>query len=166
MTRRQDFIQRMLFEGFVILVLAFALSLTFNQFRNDRLPLVSGISENGAGDPLHTDETVISLADARALYDEGRVQFLDARSFDDYDAGHIRSAINLPWQEFDAHIETVLPQLRDDATIVAYCDGEACNLSKDLAEALKAMGFDRVKVLVNGWSLWRNAGLPTAGGPS
>lgn len=163
---RQTFVQRMLFQGFVILVLAAMLALTVNQFRGERLPWVGDFSASDGGDAAHDDGTTISLAEARTLFDADQVQFVDARSMDDFEAGHIRGALNLPWLEFDAHIEAVLPELRDDVTIVTYCDGEACHLSKDLARSLKDMGFVKVKVLVNGWSIWRDAGLPTAEGAS
>jgi len=46
--------------------------------------------------------------------------------------------------------------------IIAYCDGEACHLAPDLAEFLFFNGFDHVFYLKNGWSLWKEGGLPTA----
>ena len=38
--------------------------------------------------------------------------------------------------------------------LVTYCDGEACELSRDLADQLKAHGLKDVLVLKNGWTLW------------
>jgi len=46
-----------------------------------------------------------------------------------------------------------------DAMVIAYCDGESCSLSKDLALYLFFRGYDNVRVLVNGWSRWLEAGL-------
>jgi 3-mercaptopyruvate sulfurtransferase SseA len=45
-------------------------------------------------------------------------------------------------------------------TLITYCDGESCDLSHELALFLKEMGFENVRVLVNGWSVWQQAGLP------
>ena len=87
--------------------------------------------------------------------------FLDARSSHDYAQGHIRCALNIPWQSFEEYIERVWGELPEDAWIVTYCDGEDCSLSEDLAKELIAMGHEKVKVLVNGWTRWLEAGLPT-----
>jgi 3-mercaptopyruvate sulfurtransferase SseA len=44
--------------------------------------------------------------------------------------------------------------------VITYCDGDSCNLSKDLALFMENLGFSKVLVLVNGWTLWQDAGLP------
>jgi 3-mercaptopyruvate sulfurtransferase SseA len=46
---------------------------------------------------------------------------------------------------------------------MAYCDGVACSLSAELARAMEERGVPRVKVLVNGWSRWKEAGYPVEG---
>jgi 3-mercaptopyruvate sulfurtransferase SseA len=52
-------------------------------------------------------------------------------------------------------------RLEGSGTIITYCDGESCELSHELALFLKEMGFANVRVLVNGWTVWQQAGLPT-----
>jgi 3-mercaptopyruvate sulfurtransferase SseA len=47
-------------------------------------------------------------------------------------------------------------------TIITYCDGERCPLSRELAEALRVEGVENVRELRNGWTLWQEQGLPTA----
>jgi 3-mercaptopyruvate sulfurtransferase SseA len=49
-----------------------------------------------------------------------------------------------------------------DSTIVTYCDGEACGPSHELAVALLGKGYPDVHVLLNGWTVWRQAGPPTS----
>ena len=44
------------------------------------------------------------------------------------------------------------------------CDGETCELSHDLALFLRDAGFVNTRVLVNGWTLWQQAGLPMEAG--
>jgi 3-mercaptopyruvate sulfurtransferase SseA len=51
-------------------------------------------------------------------------------------------------------------KIPDHAWIVTYCDGETCSLSEDLARELVSMGYEKVRVLSNGWTRWREAGLP------
>ena len=38
-------------------------------------------------------------------------------------------------------------------------DGDTCDLSKELALLLENPGFSKARVLVNGWSVWQQAGL-------
>jgi len=51
-------------------------------------------------------------------------------------------------------------KLEEKDTLVTYCDGEDCALSHDLAMFLKDLGYGDVRVLVNGWTVWQDAGLP------
>lgn len=152
-------------QSCAILVLAAALSLAVNHFRKDGLPLVGDRSPKADLSGLNSSEdAVVSIEEARALFLTDGAIFLDARSSEAYQAGHIKGALNLPAQNFDEFYPTVLPEIPPDSLIITYCDGEACDLSKDLALALSAKGFSHVRVLVNGWSVWRNAGLPVEGG--
>ena len=144
-----------------ILVLAAAAGLLMNQARSDTLPLVGAWSPDARLTTASGESLVISLKEARALCSNKEAVFLDARSSQDYARGHIRCALNLPWQSFEEYIGRVWEEIPDDAWIVIYCDGEDCSLSEDLAKELIAMGYEKVKVLVNGWTRWLKAGLPT-----
>jgi rhodanese-related sulfurtransferase len=73
---------------------------------------------------------------------------------------HIAGALNLPWEDFEAHFQQVMADVPPDALIITYCDGESCALSKDLALALQGKGYPHVRVLPNGLSLWKDEGLP------
>jgi 3-mercaptopyruvate sulfurtransferase SseA len=57
-----------------------------------------------------------------------------------------------------------LQDVPPDSLIIAYCDGESCTLSKELAFELAARGYSHVRVLVNGWSVWQDANLPVEAG--
>jgi rhodanese-related sulfurtransferase len=106
----------------------------------------------------------ISLDEAwRLCLNEGAV-FLDARSPDEYARGHIRCAQNVPWQFFDSYMERVWGLIPEDAWIVTYCDGETCSLSEDLANEPISIVYEKVKVLLNGWTRWMEAGLPVERG--
>jgi rhodanese-related sulfurtransferase len=104
---------------------------------------------------------VIPLDKAELLFHKKTAIFIDARSRTEYASGHIRGALSLSWQDVDhAYVESAA-LLDDNENIVTYCDGEACDLSHELALFLKEMGYENVYVLSNGWTEWTNAGLPT-----
>ncbi len=103
---------------------------------------------------------MISLDDARELFFSHSAVFLDARPREFYELGHIAGARSLPYDEFDKLFPSVMKNVGTETIIVAYCDGEHCNLSKDLALALIHKGYSNVYVLPNGWTSWKEAGLP------
>jgi rhodanese-related sulfurtransferase len=152
-------------QGGAILLLAAAIALAVNQLRAGSLPLVADWSPKarlatGAGVNLE-----ISFEDAQALFFAGAALFLDARSPQEYAAGHIQGALNLPWETFGDAFAQVMSGLPQDAAVVTYCDGETCALSRDLAFSLLQAGYFDVRVLVNGWSRWLDSHLPvTTGG--
>ena len=71
----------------------------------------------------------------------------------------------MPWQQVNDYLDTFFERVTDTKTIViAYCDGEACSLSEDLALMLSDMDYENVKVLINGWTMWSQNGYPTEQG--
>ena len=107
---------------------------------------------------------IVSLKAAHELWNSGAVFFLDARNLTDYVAGHIANAFNLPVEEFDQYYPGVAAMLSPDSVVIVYCDGEQCELSHQLALKFRQLGYRNVRVLVNGWTAWRAAGLPTHSG--
>jgi rhodanese-related sulfurtransferase len=105
----------------------------------------------------------VTLDEAKKLWDSGAF-FLDARAPADYAAGHIANAFSLPNEAFEEHFPTISALLTPDSSIVVYCDGLQCDLSHHLAERLRQLNFKNVRILVNGWTVWRAAGLPTGKG--
>ncbi len=147
-------------QAIFIILLSMALGVTVNLIRPDSIHFVETWS---MADKLVTedgDTLAIPLEDAAALFADNAVVFLDARSPVEFDQGHIQGAINLPWHDVDNYFETVIMTLDPEAMYITYCDGETCSLSHDLAMLLKDLGFTRIKVLVNGWTLWKEHDLP------
>jgi len=102
----------------------------------------------------------ISLSSAEKLFFQHQAVFIDARSPDQYRKGHIKGALNIPWNSVEKSIGYVLENIDPDTTIITYCDGLKCSLSHNLANFLIQLGYSDVKVLVNGWSAWLEKGLP------
>lgn len=147
-------------QALFIILISMVLGAAVNLIRPDGIPFVDTWS---MADKLVTDDgdtLAIPLKDAASLFADNAAIFLDARTPAEYDQGHIESAVNLPWYDVDTYFESVILTLDPEAMFITYCDGEACPLSHDLAMFLKDLGFTRVKVLVNGWSLWKEHRLP------
>jgi rhodanese-related sulfurtransferase len=122
-------------------------------------------SPEGRLGTIDTDEEPsVSLEEARALFLTHGAVFIDARPPETFEDGHIAGALNIFPETFDQSSAQMLTAVPPDSLVITYCDGETCNLSKDLATLLAARGYSHVRVLVNGWSRWQEAGLPTETG--
>ena len=86
---------------------------------------------------------------------KGLVTVLDVRPPDEYAAGHIAGAVNVPLAE----LEKYLRKLKPKKEIVAYCRGPHCVLSYDAVEKLRGRGI-KARRLKEGFPEWKAAGLP------
>lgn len=152
-------------QALVLTAMAAGLALTLNAVRPDALPLFGDWSVAARVVDAAGQSLIVSLDEAARLHETGAVVFMDARSQDEYAMGHVKGARSMPEIDTGGLHEKAMEGLSKDVTVIAYCDGEACQLSHDLALRLKGEGFADVRVLVNGWSAWLGAGLPTEAGP-
>ena len=84
-----------------------------------------------------------------------QVTVVDVRPEEEYVAGHLIGAINIPVDELEAR----LAELPPGREIVAYCRGPHCMLSYDAVEKLRQRGYD-ARRLEDGYPEWKAAGLP------
>lgn len=144
-----------------ILLMAVVLALGVNQLRPGRLPLVADWSTEARLQLSDGETLAVSPEEAEALFFSQTAVILDARSPDLFAEGHIQGALNLPPEELEKGLDTFLAEIPPESMIITYCDGETCNLSKELALALLERGYRNARVLVNGWTVWQERGLPT-----
>lgn len=90
----------------------------------------------------------------------GDAVFIDARSTEEYQQGHIARAISVPLEEFDPSMP-LLKQLAFHQKTITYCSGDQCEQSIDLAVRLEELGFGDVYFYTGGFQEWKDAGYPT-----
>ncbi len=83
------------------------------------------------------------------------VTVLDVRPREEFEAGHVQGAINIPIEELEQHLQ----QFNPNQEIVAYCRGPHCILAFDAVAQLREKGF-QARRLENGFPEWKIAGLP------
>lgn len=145
-------------RALAIVLLGVGLGLVGNLISPRGLPLVTPPKR------IPKPEEFISLEKAKELWSSGTALFLDAREPADYAAGHIGTALNLPALSFERHFGDVAPLITPASPLVLYCDGQECDQSHRLAESLRRLGYTNSLILSNGWTVWRQAGLPTKQG--
>lgn len=90
---------------------------------------------------------------------KGLVVVLDVRPPEEFAAGHLPGAINVPVAQLTAKART-LPK---DKEVIAYCRGPYCVLAFDAVAKLRSKGF-RARRLQDGFPEWKQQGLPVEQG--
>jgi rhodanese-related sulfurtransferase len=86
---------------------------------------------------------------------KGLVTVLDVRPPEEYLAGHLPGAVNIPIHELQKRLSE-LPKRRE---IIAYCRGPYCLMSYDAVALLRKKGV-KARRLGAGLPQWRLAGFP------
>lgn len=113
------------------------------------------VSQLFADDDAGGAMRAVSRKELLAGLDRGEVVLLDVRPEEEYAAGHLPKALNIPL----ASLESMLDQLPRDREIVAYCRGPYCALSHEAVMWLRERGF-QVRRFAEGFPEWKAAGLP------
>ncbi len=128
------------------------------------LESVRGVAERHLAEVNHLVETYLTVKDkleavpAAELLErvrDGLVTVLDVRPPEEYAAGHVPGAINVPLSELEQHLDSLDPHQQ----VVAYCRGPHCVLAFDAVARLREKGLTAHR-LEDGFPEWKNAGLP------
>jgi len=85
----------------------------------------------------------------------GEAMVIDVRPPNEYDAGHIPGAVNIPLDTLPEH----LAKLPKEQEIVAYCRGPYCMLAFEAVERLRQSGY-QARRLEDGFPEWKAKQLP------
>lgn len=85
----------------------------------------------------------------------GLVTVLDVRPSEEFAAGHLPGAVNVPVDDLARRLKK-LPKTRE---VIAYCRGPYCLLSVDAVALLRKKGY-KARRLEDGFPEWKAAGLP------
>jgi rhodanese-related sulfurtransferase/DNA-binding MarR family transcriptional regulator len=97
----------------------------------------------------------VSMQDLADRMRNGLVTIVDVRPPEEYSAGHLAGAINVPL----ADLENNLANLPAGREVIAYCRGPFCLLSFEAVARLRDKGV-QARRLETGFPEWKVAGLP------
>ena len=86
---------------------------------------------------------------------DGVVTLIDVRPDEEFAAGHIPGAVNIPLDELPRR----LGELPADRAIIAYCRGPYCVFAFEAVATLRAKGYE-ARRLADGYPQWWAAGRP------
>jgi len=128
------------------------------------LDALRSVAERHVADVEKLVSTYLSVKDdleplpRRELLDrarDGLVTVLDVRPAEEYAAGHIAGAVNVPLSDLKQYLKGINPEQE----IVAYCRGPHCLLAFDAVARLRKEGI-KARRLEDGFPEWKIAGLP------
>ncbi len=118
------------------------------------------ISAQTQNNGIRSDLEIHSVKLAKQIFDEERAIFIDARSHQHFEDGHIPNAISLPIGKFDEMIESFLNNYPLSQPIITYCSGRTCEDSHRLSQFLLEFGYTNVKIFIDGFPGWLAEGYP------
>ena len=133
------------------------LLITLREIAQRHLPSVERAARDyleSAGGALDHAEPV-DRDELAARIDRGDVLVVDVRPVEEYAAGHIPGAANIPVDQLPDRLD----DLPDDVEIVAYCRGPYCVFSAQAVALLRERGLS-ARRLVDGLPEWSLAGHP------
>lgn len=128
------------------------------------LDALRGVAERHVADVEKLVNTYLTVKDdlepvpRQELLDrvrDGLVTVLDVRPPEEYAAGHVAGAVNVPLSELEQYLKDINPKQE----IVAYCRGPHCVLAFDAVAQLRIKGL-KARRLEDGYPEWKTAGLP------
>jgi putative oxidoreductase len=142
------------FDYALILGLSLVLSLVFNLYNDNQIPLIQSV-----GDLTGVQE--IPVQQAQALYQKKGAIFVDARKSNFFEQDHIKGSINLPLVFFDLQFpmfQFMLEQEKvpKDEPLFVYGGSVSRRFDLELARLLKDKDY-KVMVLSGNYDAWKQA---------
>lgn len=100
------------------------------------------------------------VAKVEELIKSGKYTVIDVRTKEEYDAGHLKGALNFDYynDDFEEKIEEALKD--KDKPYIVYCRSGMRSLYS--AEILEELGYTNVTNMKGGFLAWQSAGKPVA----
>jgi rhodanese-related sulfurtransferase len=156
-----------IYECLLMLLISGSIALIYNALSPNGIALVGQwdteqgvISAVARNNPVVHDIEIDSVQMAKEIFDTGQSVFVDARPLDNFNEGHIQGAYPLPIGSFEDGIEQFYETYPFSTHIVTYCTGRECLDSHELAQFLMDIGYNDVRVFIDGYPAWEENGLP------
>ncbi|MBN1482650.1 rhodanese-like domain-containing protein [candidate division KSB1 bacterium] len=157
------YISKTLLQSMLILIISAFLGFANNYFSSQPVK----ISTERPGTPEAPDSTfhnshslnisepvIINKNQLKNLIATEDVILVDARSPEEYAAGYISGAINIPFDHLGDYMHEI-DALPKDQWLVTYCEGPRCDKAERLAWTLYEIGFERIAYYNAGLEDWQ-----------
>ena len=159
---------RPVYELIILLCLSIVVGLTVNAVSPAGIPLFGQWDPSkglvNAGGPCMPDTNQVLESEIASLYLDREIVFVDARTSQDYEDGHIPGAVSLPVGQAEEAIYSFMDNYAVSKPLIVYCSNVDCTDSHDLADILKSYGYENIRLYPQGFAGWTKAGRPVEKG--
>ncbi len=138
-------------EILIIFLLSILAGLMYNTFSGTGIPIFYHAIESTPDQQITLSQLEQIIADKRAL-------LIDARTGEEYAAGHLPGAIHIPGYAAIDQITEAMKDISKNRQIVVYCSNIECSLAARIAGFLRFQEFSSVYVFAGGTDEWIGAG--------
>ncbi len=96
----------------------------------------------------------VKVKEMARLLDTPGVAIVDARFPSDFNAGHLKGAINIPVDSSQGECQEALAAVPRDSRIVVYSHSNGCAFGDKVAQELISLGYHNILLYRGGWIDW------------
>ena len=149
---------RIILQIAVVTAFSATLALIVNGVREEGLSLVAPFPPEYRC-PSRMEEGIgTGTKDALRAFASGEVLFVDARTSEAFEKGHIWGAISAPYSFLEAVPQEAVEQIKHHKKIIVYCNSKGSERSKHMAGELSESGLKGVSYLQGGFLEWVKGG--------
>ena len=129
------------------------------KFIIDNIFLIGLVLVSGGALVMHTLQRAgakLTPLQATQIINQGKTLILDVRTAEEFAAGHIRDAKNIPLKELTVRIDEL--EKSKARPVIVICD-QGLKSAKATAQ-LKKAGYTEAASLLGGLDAWKSQGLP------
>ncbi|OGD22470.1 MAG: hypothetical protein A2W03_02605 [Candidatus Aminicenantes bacterium RBG_16_63_16] len=152
-------LKRLVIGVLTIVVVSAVLGIAFH-FNLVRRYLAGEFRESFVDAERYPGIIFITRGEVEDLLLGGRAVAVDSRTPEEYAAGHMPGALNVPLASSGRALSDLAARYPPGQLLVVYCEGGDCQTSTALARLIHDRGFRDIRVYQGGWLDWTSAGLP------
>ena len=138
---------KMFKETIIIVFISVLSALIFNSMSEQQIPFIYHPY-------TFAQDRQLTIDDIKRIHKNKEALFIDARSVEEYQEGHISDAINIPAGMGRTKKMEMLNQIPKDLQIIVYCEDSQCHMAERLAKEMQYLKFASVTVFEGGWKEW------------
>ncbi len=142
----------------IILLVSGVVAGVANLVHPRKIPWVQDWSRHVEAKAAKQKIKVVPLSVALEKFQTLETIFVDARSTDEFEAGHVSGAVSVPFQSLEDYFPAIVELLDGGKELLVYCANRECDDSLMLAIELQAMGASNLVLYVDGFEAWEKYG--------
>jgi len=151
----------------IVFLLSFSLltAFSYNYFSVSGLSLVGQwepskgvVSARSKTGDINADIQINTCEIIKQIVQDKTRIILDVRPREIYNQGHLPGALSFPLIEFDQNIMQFLDSVNRQSSLLVYCSSIECTDSHTIAQRLKDLRYDDIKVFSGGFRQWQEKG--------